>query len=233
VKSSKQRAAARYVKSGILSDKDLPYFCVELGKGEAHPDDAIAALACLRRTLNSRAELSKNQKHFLLRALNGVSRGLTLNQAFGLERPRAGRPVVAEGRQIEIAKEVLRRLLSGKDLQNAAEDAAKQSGSSATQARKYWAAHKIDAIAAVRIERLHDSNPWTNVELERLRGIANLLNSSVQKLLDAGWSEVVATERSETWGLWSKIPDAHPASASLEDIGNSGAAKGRERKGRQ
>jgi hypothetical protein len=158
----------RHSANGTITDAGIGRLRFDLKDGDAHPDDACAALTSLRISLVGKKTLSKNQRQYLLRALNIWADGKTLDQAFGLKRPRRGRPNAALARQFQIAAEVLRELLKGDSLEIAAEKAGRKLGIGATQARLWWAENKISAIAIVRNERPPDRCPWSQDEAVRL-----------------------------------------------------------------
>lgn len=161
----------RHSHDGKISDDGIAQLRVEIRKGDPHPGDAYAALLSIRETLDGRRPLSRTQTYYLLQALNQFASGKSLEQAFGLKRPRPGRRVTPELRQIEVATEVLRDLLKGGPLDAAAENAGKRCLVGPTQARRYWAAHKLPAIWTLRVERPEEFYPWTDDEVVRLRQI--------------------------------------------------------------
>jgi hypothetical protein len=109
---------------------------------------------------------------------------MTLNQAFGLERPRPGRRAIAIKRQIEIAAEVLRGMLNGRNLEVAAREAGVFCGIGATQARKYWASNKGNAIRSIRCERPLDKYPWTKKEAQRLEKLIGPRNRALKQFCE-------------------------------------------------
>lgn len=209
----KSREAPRHSKNGSISENGIFGLAMDLRDGHPHPEDARAALLSVQRRLVARQQLSRYQALYLKRAFSRYVSGeiKTLDQAFGLERAKAGRPVAPLERQIEIATEVLRHLLNGESLDVAAERAKRICGISETQARKYWAANKLSAIVAIRAKRPVDRYPWTPEETKRLAVIAERMNREIRSLLqtDASDANRSRSHEPEYVGPWTRVSRGH------------------------
>lgn len=121
--------------------------------------------------------ITTDELRFLARAFRSFLNGKeALERALRLSQ-KPGRPPKAESDDIAIAREVLRYHLAGASLTDAAEIVSEacydgpDARQGTTQIRKAWAAHKHDALIALRLERPQNAYPWTPAEIKRLRKI--------------------------------------------------------------
>jgi hypothetical protein len=157
--------------------------CRMLNAGDADPVAVIAGLRALKITIAADVGLFKHQRRYLLKALSLAESAKSLDHAFGIARRKRGAPKKSEQDAIEIAAEVLSYCLKGAKLESAAHLVSRKFAIGATQARKYWAEHKIDAIAIVRNKRPADIFPWKLSEKKRLERLIGKNNRALARFL--------------------------------------------------
>jgi hypothetical protein len=154
----------------LANNIDATYYHLRrmISDKEADPARVRTALRGLEIAIQEDAGLLKHQRDYLLKALRLSSEGISLDQAFGITRRRRGAPPKDLQEQINIAVDVLRAMLKGRNLESAAIEAAPNWNVGPTQARKYWAENKFAAVRQLRLER-GSGERWNRTEAERLR----------------------------------------------------------------
>jgi hypothetical protein len=156
----------------LLSGGEICTICAENAEGTADPSD-------VERLLNHFCLVVERQQPCPPEILLFLRRGFqayfdkgkkNLEAALGLRRSRRGRPKADEGRRCRIAIVLLQFRLEGLTYEGAVEATSTQKGISneATIMAEAWAAHKLEALAALRVHRAAREEWWTDAELARL-----------------------------------------------------------------
>jgi hypothetical protein len=166
----RKKKRLRECVQALANSIDVEYYHLRkmLTDKEADSIRVRAALVGLEIAIRQNAGLLKHQRAYLLKALSLSAEGIPLDQAFGITRRRRGAPPKNSQDQINIAVDVLRARLKGRNLESAAIEAAPKWKVGPTQARKYWAENKMAAIRQLRIER-GVTGLWSCAEAATLR----------------------------------------------------------------
>jgi len=172
--SDNQRAAVSESFKGMYKrvDTEFSYLCLTRNEGVAIPEKVRAALRALVVALEVDAILTKSQRRYISRAFKMSAKGVSLDQAFGLNRANRGRPEKEKQEKIRIALSVLRHYMNGDKYTNAAEHAGNEHGIKRTLAKKYWVENKYSARRLFCYENQKcdpDKYRWTDRERERIR----------------------------------------------------------------
>lgn len=136
---------------------------------KADPQDAKQLLAhfcdCYDRREPIPPELLMHLRDSFSAYLSGRQ---SIESALGLAR-RTGRPNADPEMRIAMATEVLRMRLENRTAhQEALAQVSEKFGWGITIVSEAWAAHRLDAVLMLRLERQMDSCPWSDDERERL-----------------------------------------------------------------
>lgn len=182
-----------------LSPANVHYYAWHVAEGNAAPEDARRLLATFvsqakRDPARVDPELTRHVADCIGAFLNGEKllvaeaygpspkparavKVRRLEQAFGLRRLTRGQPPVTQDECLEAAAQVLREMLKGNSLEDAAaavgdeRRAAGERITSETELRGNWARYKRDAWHGLRVMRLLRQEPggwWTPDEQRAL-----------------------------------------------------------------
>jgi len=151
-----------------LSPSSIYHIACDVKKGEADPEKARELLIdfCERYGTNE-AIPPDLYKHIYDAFKSCLDDGKSLDAAFGLKRKK-GRPAVDQHSLWELAAGVLRLRMEGLSAEDAVIEVSETRYISETQVWEAWRKNKLDALILLRLERPHDSYPWSEEEVTRL-----------------------------------------------------------------
>jgi hypothetical protein len=187
VKRRKLQGNPRLSRDGKITHRRIDRLCSEIvDDGEAHPDDVRAAIRRVYQSATDNlvgiapAPPNQSESAFLClafgRYLDGAG-NLSLDQAFGLDRSRTGRPSVPTAEQKWIACAVWEQYLKGNgSLEAAVIAVGARIGKGKTQVQKFFYAQFLPGYLSFVLPRI-GKNPKRGITPHETRRFLRLRKS--------------------------------------------------------